>query len=275
MFNGFNYSYKKCMHWFQNRRLLYWPSLIVLINQPLHWIKWHCCTSPTCPCCFPLALGRRSSRRRISRRESWCGRCSLWPVESPRSESSPKNPSLKRSRAATSSLSTTSSPPDCTESRFKQVTVSKPRWDVQQNPHEYNFAFIFEILEITVLSILMYIKIVFIIVTVKLHHVSHDPTKIILEGSNNSFYIYNSLSLHWITIAKYIIKDGFEKQFIWIMLIVKCMCCLNTDSRQTVMSAVLNLLLRCPALLIIQNAASHVHVAPSIVQVWICFFFFF
>lgn len=157
------------------------------------------------------ALDRRSSRRRISRRESWCGRCSLWPVESPHRESSRKNPSLKRWRTATSSLSMTSSPPDCTESRFKQVTVSKtdavelkPRWDVQQwwKPIQIQ-AFIFDLFILTMLSILIYIQIVFIIVMAKLHHFNVTWSyKNLSTGSNNSFYIYSLLFLHWITFSQ-------------------------------------------------------------------------
>uniref|UniRef100_A0A8C7JVU9 Cullin 3 n=1 Tax=Oncorhynchus kisutch TaxID=8019 RepID=A0A8C7JVU9_ONCKI len=64
---------------------------------------------------------RRSSRRRTSRRGSWCERCSRWPVGSQPSASSPRSPSPRRSRTATCLQSTISLPPSCTESKYRQV----------------------------------------------------------------------------------------------------------------------------------------------------------
>lgn len=64
---------------------------------------------------------RKSSRRRISRRGSWCERSSLWPVGNPHREFLPRSPSLKRSRTAMCLRSMTSSPLNCTGSKSRQV----------------------------------------------------------------------------------------------------------------------------------------------------------
>lgn len=64
---------------------------------------------------------RRSSRRRTSRRGSWCERCSLWPVGSPLREFSPKSQSPRKLRTDMCLQSTTSLPPNCTVSRSRQV----------------------------------------------------------------------------------------------------------------------------------------------------------
>lgn len=67
---------------------------------------------------------RRYSRRPISQRGNLCERYSLWPVGSPRRESSPRSPSPRRLRMAMCLQSMTSLPPNCTVSRSRRVRFS-------------------------------------------------------------------------------------------------------------------------------------------------------
>ena len=71
---------------------------------------------------------RRSSRRRTSPSGSWCERCSRWRAGSPPRGCSPRSPSPRRSRTATCLQSTISSPPNYTESKYRQVGAApRPR----------------------------------------------------------------------------------------------------------------------------------------------------
>lgn len=68
------------------------------------------------------SFNRRFSRRLTSLRESWCERCSPWPVGNPPSEFSQKSRSPRRSRTDMCLQSMISLHPSCTESKYRPVS---------------------------------------------------------------------------------------------------------------------------------------------------------
>lgn len=111
-----------------------WPSSCSSITEKSALSRWGCSDAPylhwlfytplwgdpVWPIWF-LSTCRRSSRRLIFQRGSWCERCSLWPVESPRREFSPRSQSPRRLKMAMCLQSMISLHPNCTESKYRQV----------------------------------------------------------------------------------------------------------------------------------------------------------